>query len=88
MCRALFVLLIFLCGCSGQVIQTRNHAVTCYEGSRIQLNTVLSPDYKLVFTGTYYELRLVDTNKRVARFTRCEIEINQPRPTFDSPDTR
>jgi len=85
---ALLLLFLSLCACSQRVIQTRDRPVACYEGSRLKLNTVLDPAYKLVFTGTYYELRLVDSNKRVAKFTRCEIEIIQQRPAFDAPDTR
>lgn len=84
----LFFLLISTSACFSKVIQTRDHPVACYEGSRLKLNTVLDPMYKLVFTGKRYELRLVDSNKRLATYSRCLIERFQPPPDFDLPDTR
>lgn len=86
--NVLFFMLLLLSSCFSNVIQTRDHSVACYEGGQLKLNTILDPTYKLVFTGTQYELRLADSNKRLATFSQCEIEYIQPAPYIDPPDTR
>ena len=82
---SLILLLVLASSCVSNVIQTRDHSVSCYDGDDLKLNTVLNPMYKLVFTGKVYELRLADTNKRLAIYSRCVIERVQPPPNFDSP---
>lgn len=75
MIRCLSFMCIAFSACSATVIHTSNHSVVCYRDARLVLNAPIDPSYRLVFTGSRYELHLVDSHRRVAVFDTCQIEI-------------
>lgn len=73
----LIACLFLVTSCSGTVLQTQNETVICVRGNRVELSSVIDPRiYELVFIRGKYELRLIDSHRVVAKYDRCEIEID------------
>ena len=70
-------------GCGGTMIVTGGNTVVCQRDHRIELSSPISREYQLVFTGKQYELRLIDSDKRVAVYDTCVIERTFGPPRFE-----